>query len=153
MTDPKTAKDPSFAETVLSQTLVFRAGQERFGLPLSCVLEVFEPTTEAIAVPGAPNWLAGIINHHGKVIPVVRADKLLKVEPEDPGQQTMLIDMGEDPLALQVDQIEALEEVRSEGPMTRGRRRAWLRGTLLTLLEPELLDQTIRKRLADHRVG
>ncbi len=139
---------PSSSGQVLEQTLVFKVGAERFGLPLSSVIEVFEFSTGPVAVPGAPHWLAGIINHHSRVIPVVCMDRLLHVEPGTAGHQLMLVELKGESVALQVDQIESFEEIRSEGPSIQGRRRAWFRGSLLTLLEPELLQQTIYDRLS-----
>ena len=147
MKNSRKADQPSFSESVLGQTLVFRAGVERFGLRLASVIEVLEISTDPIVVPGAPDWLSGIINHHNRVIPVVRMDLLLQVEPGEPGNQFMLVELQNEIVALQVDQIESLEEVRSEGPSIRGRCRAWLRGSLLTLLETEMLIQTIHSRL------
>jgi chemotaxis signal transduction protein len=131
----------------LAQTLVLRAGVEHFGLPLASVREVFDPSAEPIPIPAAPGWLIGMINHHGRVVPVVRLDRLLQVEAVDSGRQLVLVDLGEEPVAIQVDQIESIEEVRSEGPALRGRRRAWLRGKLLTLLEPDGLQHTIHELL------
>lgn len=149
--NPTPTGEADFSETVLGQTLVFRAGQESFGLPLKAIREVFEQATETIPIPGSPDWLAGMIQHHGRVIPVVRADQLLRAEPlEDveASRQLILVDLGEEVVALLVDQILALEEVRSEGPLlSGGRRRAWLRGTLLTLLAPDGLAGTLRERL------
>lgn len=148
---PTPTGEAGFSDTVLDQTLVFRAGQERFGLPLKAIREVFEPSTDTIPIPGGPDWLAGMIQHHGRVIPVVRADLLLRAEPledEETGHQLILIDLGDEVVALLVDQILALEEVRSEGPLlSGGRRRAWLRGSLLTLLQPDGLATTLRERL------
>ena len=141
-------EEPTFSEAVLAQTLVLRAGVERFGLPLAAIREVFDPTSEPFPIPASPGWLIGMINHHGRVVPVVRLDRLLQIESADPGRQLVLVDLGAEPLAIQVDQIESIEEVRSEGPALHGRRRAWLRGTLLTLLDPEGLMRTIREMLA-----
>ena len=149
--DPTQTGESSFSEAVLGQTLVFRAGQERFGLPLKTILEVFEQGVDPIPVPGAPAWRAGMIHHHGQVIPVIHAGRLLRAAPAEddgPARQLMLVDLGEEVIALQVDQIVALEEVRSEGPvLSGGRRRAWLRGTLLTLLLPGGLAAALRDRL------
>jgi len=151
--DPTQTGEASFSEAVLGQTLVFRAGQERFGLPLKAILEVFEQGVEPIPVPGAPTWLAGMMHHHGRVIPVVHAGRLLRAAPAEddgPARQLMLADLGDEVIALLVDQIVALEEVRSEGPvLSGGRRRAWLRGTLLTLLQPTGLAATLRERVDD----
>ena len=149
--NPTPRGESGFSDAVLGQTLVFRAGQERFGLPLKAILEVFEQGVEPIPVPGGPDWLAGMIQHHGRVIPVVRAGPLLRAAPmegDGPSHQLMLVDLGEEVVALLVDQIVALEEVRSEGPLlSGGRRRAWLRGTLLTLLLPDGLAATLRERM------
>lgn len=148
MNEPR-AGNPAPPEPGGERTLIFRLGRERFGLLLSIVREVFQPAAPPVPVPGAPGWLCGILNHHGNVIPVIRMDELLSVEADDSLQQIILVQFGGELVALQVGQIESLDEVRAEGPAVQGRRRAWHRGTLLAQLDPQVLAGTIQERLMD----
>ena len=131
------------------RTLVFRLGAERFGLPLARVVEVFELSAPLVSVPGAPLWLGGVINHHGRVIPVLRMSKFMEVSSAEEAGQIILMEVSGESLGLAVDQIESLEEVRAEGPVQQGRKRSWHRGALMELIDPEFLEGSIKQRLAE----
>lgn len=121
------------------RVLIFRLGGARFGIRLAEVGEVMRLERPALPVPGAPAWLAGILNHHGRVIPLLRLDGVLGVAPPA-GDQAIRVELAGEPAALLVDGVDSLENVRPEGPRLQGRQRAWLKDHLLELLElPELL--------------
>ncbi len=136
-------------DKVLEQTLVFKAGQELFGISLASVLEVFQPSSSIRPVPGAPRWLAGMLHHQGEVLPVVRADALLGAEAEQQANiQLILMDLNIQKILLQVDEIVALESIQSGGPArSDGQRRAWLKGRLLTVLDIDNVNRLIKSRL------
>jgi purine-binding chemotaxis protein CheW len=50
--------------------MTFRLGDELFAIPVSQVREVLELTT-ITSVPGAPQYMRGLVNVRGKAIPVV----------------------------------------------------------------------------------
>jgi chemotaxis signal transduction protein len=126
------------------RTLVFRIGAERFGLPLPRVLEVLRPSAAPLPVPGAPGWLRGIINHHGQVVPVIHLSEILAVAAPEKGEPHILIELERSPVALEVQAIESIEELHLEGPAIGGRRRAWVRGTLVSVLDPDSLAVQLR---------
>ncbi len=148
---PRPMDEPCDADgEALDRSLIFRAGRERYGLPLARVREVAELVTEPRPLPAAPDWLAGVVTHQGRVEPVVRADRLLHGERGSAGRQLVFVQLDADRLALLVDQVEAIERVHAEGPpLADGRRRAWLRGRMLTLLRPASLWNAIQQRLAE----
>ena len=147
---PPATDEPGGGDEAIDRSLIFRAGRERYGLPLARVREVAELVAEPLPLPAAPDWLAGVITHQGQVEPVVRADRLLHGERGDAGRQLVFVQLNADRLALLVDQVEAIERVHAEGPpLADGRRRAWLRGRMLTLLRPTSLWRVIQQRLAE----
>ncbi len=129
-------------------TLIFRLGPERFGLPLSAVMEVFESPVVVYPIPGTSTWVRGILNHHGRVIPLFNAAALLRAAGAAESGPVILLQLAGEPVGWQVDQIECLEEVQAEGPIVDGRRRAWFRGTLLTLIEPNLFGESVVQQLS-----
>ena len=131
------------------RTLVFRVGAERFGLPLIMVVEVFELSSPLMPVPGAPDWIGGVINHHGQVVPVLRMSAFLEVGSTNAAGEIILVELSGESLGLAVDQIEALEDVRAEGPARHGRRRSWHRGALMELIDTDFIQGSIRRRLAE----
>ncbi len=52
------------------QVVGFRVGRENFGVPISLVHEIVR-IMEITAVPDSPNFIEGVINLRGKIIPVV----------------------------------------------------------------------------------
>lgn len=54
-----------------SQFLVFRLGEEEFGLPIAAVDEVARAPERITRVPKTPKFLEGVINLRGEVLPVV----------------------------------------------------------------------------------
>jgi chemotaxis-related protein WspB len=55
--------------------LVFQIGADRYGLPLPAVRRVL-PLMALKALPGAPEAVAGLMNLHGAVIPVIDLGRL-----------------------------------------------------------------------------
>jgi chemotaxis signal transduction protein len=129
-------------------TLIFRLGPERFGIPLSAVMEVFESPVVVYPIPGTSNWVRGILNHHGHVIPLFDAAALLQAESASESGPVILLQLNGEPVGWQVEQIECLEVVQAEGPIVEGRRRAWYRGAPLTLIDPNLFGESVVQQLS-----
>ncbi len=89
--------------------LVARCGRKRFGLPLAEVLEIFELAQPAVPVPGAPAWVAGMVNHHGQAVLLVQARQFLG-EELTPGRQAVMLRISGDQVGLVVDEVEAVRE-------------------------------------------
>ena len=51
--------------------LVFRLGNDEFGLPIDAVVEVAQVPTQITRVPKTPRFLEGVVNLRGEVLPVV----------------------------------------------------------------------------------
>jgi purine-binding chemotaxis protein CheW len=127
------------------RALVFKVGEKHFGLPLAAVVEVLEMGTTPTPVPGAPQWLEGMINHHGQVVPVVQMGKFWTIPTESRSNQVILVDYENDRMGLIVDHVESVEEVRADGPSAGGRKHTWHRGSLLELVEVEQLVDLINQ--------
>ncbi|MES2821084.1 MAG: chemotaxis protein CheW [Pseudomonadota bacterium] len=52
------------------QVLIFHIGAARFGLPTAAVTRVL-PMLACTAIPGAPPCVAGLVELHGRAVPVV----------------------------------------------------------------------------------
>jgi len=59
------------ASGVIEQILVFRLGEEEYGLPVASVREVVAMPDQLTRLPRAPAFVAGIMNLRGRVIPVI----------------------------------------------------------------------------------
>lgn len=59
------------------QFLIFHLGQDRYGLPTREVLRVL-PLMELKRLPGAPDFVAGLMNLHGQAVPVLDLCRLAR---------------------------------------------------------------------------
>jgi chemotaxis-related protein WspB len=55
--------------------LVFHIGPERYALPLASVARVL-PAARLKALPGAPDYVAGLLDLHGEPVPVIDLSRL-----------------------------------------------------------------------------
>jgi chemotaxis-related protein WspB len=75
--------------------LVFQAGAERFGLEASRIVEVL-PAPLLRPIPAAPDYIAGLFDYHGTIVPVIDMSCLLAGETARPLLSTriVLVDYG-----------------------------------------------------------
>jgi len=55
--------------------LIFRTGDQQFALPLESVEQVVQ-AVNITSLPDAPDYISGVINYHGSIIPVLNTRKL-----------------------------------------------------------------------------
>jgi purine-binding chemotaxis protein CheW len=74
----------------LLQLVSFRVGSEEFGLDILRVQEIIrmQPLTR---VPNSPDFVDGVINLRGKVIPVVGLRKRLGLQPQANDKETRIV--------------------------------------------------------------
>ena len=128
--------------------VVFSVGRRRFALPVSAVVEVFDLSSLPIKVPGVSDWMGGIINHHGQVLPLIQMNMLLGVESRNDTGQVLLVELFGDRLGILVDQIESLEEVEIEESEDKQKVESYLyHGEKLEKLDLGSLQKSIRSRI------
>ena len=74
----------------LTHCVVFRAEKREYALPLRHVLHVLRMVA-VTPVPEGPPWLLGVVNWHGRVIPVMDLRVRLGLPPLTVGLNTALI--------------------------------------------------------------
>ncbi len=60
--------------------LLFTAGADRYALPARAIVEIL-PLAALKRVPAAPPYLAGLLNYHGALAPVVDLSRLIGEAP------------------------------------------------------------------------
>jgi purine-binding chemotaxis protein CheW len=89
------------------QFLVFRLGDDEFGLPVEAVVEVARAPDRVTRVPKAPKFLEGVINLRGAVVPVIdqrqRFD-MPRLEQGD-GRRLVVVQTGRHRAGLIVDSV------------------------------------------------
>lgn len=92
------------------QFVVFHLAKEAYALPIMQVKEIIR-VPEIVGVPGAPYFIAGVINIRGSVLPVINLRRKLGLpeKEDDEGTRIVVVETNAGPTGLIVD---AVREVR-----------------------------------------
>lgn len=63
--------------TVTLDLLVFSLGAERYGIETACVVDVLR-SPELTRVPCTPPFVLGVVNHRGRIVPVLDLQRLFR---------------------------------------------------------------------------
>ncbi|PKL75268.1 MAG: chemotaxis protein CheW [Candidatus Melainabacteria bacterium HGW-Melainabacteria-1] len=98
--------DPAGGNTPPLQVVSFRLFNEVYALDILYVQEIIRmlPVTH---VPRAAEWIAGVINLRGQIIPLIRLASRLGLDVEQPGRNTrfMIVRGRDQGLGLIVDEV------------------------------------------------
>lgn len=73
-----------------SQYVVFNLDSEEFGINIMNVKEII-PYQESVNIPNAPEFIEGIINYRGNVIPIINLKKRFKLDDFNVTKDTRII--------------------------------------------------------------
>jgi len=129
------------------QVVGFRIGRETFGLPISIVREIVR-VPEITSVPNAPDYIEGVINLRGRIIPVVDLRKRFGEKTTEPSKKHrivvvemdgrrigLLVNSASEVLKIPPSEIEAPHNVFQEGELNYITGVGKLRGRLVILLD------------------
>jgi purine-binding chemotaxis protein CheW len=148
------------AETV--HFLVFQLGEEVFGLPIGAVDEVARAPDKITRIPNTPDFLEGVVNLRGEVLPVIdqrkrfglptdmrRGGPRLVVVRTERHRAGLLVDSVSEVLPSLPEAIEpAPELIGGTNHLVNGVVNLEATGRMVLLLDPdELLSQTERELL------
>jgi purine-binding chemotaxis protein CheW len=130
--------------------VLFRAGGERYAVPLEAVREVVVPQPPFARVPRAAPGVRGAMNLRGRVVAVVELAPLLGLPPDPlgPGQgHVLILDRDRRGLGLLVSSVLGVDtladgscsEARERGGLARG--VAQTVGGAVTLLDADALEE------------
>jgi purine-binding chemotaxis protein CheW len=116
------AREEKAAVEATEHLATFYLDREEYGLPVRLVQEIIR-VTEITQVPRAPEFIKGVINLRGRIIPVVDLRRKLKLGAVEVGRQTrivvvkvderligLLVDGASQVLRVPVSSIEAAPE-------------------------------------------
>lgn len=72
------------------QLVVFKLGKEEYGISILQVQEI-KRITEITRVPHSPDYIKGVMNLRGSVLPVIDLKKRLNLPPQDYTEDTRII--------------------------------------------------------------
>lgn len=102
-------------DTQKGKYLTFAIGNEDYGIEISHVTEIIG-IQEITQVPELPNYLKGIINLRGKIIPVMDVRLRFKKEPIEYNDRTciIVIDINDISIGLIVDTVSEVSNIEEE---------------------------------------
>jgi purine-binding chemotaxis protein CheW len=144
------------------QIVGFRIGRETFGLPIAMVREIVR-VPEITSVPNAPDYIEGVINLRGRIIPVVdlrkrfgekviessKRNRIVVVELES-RCIGLIVNSASEVIKLPPSDIEAPHSVFQEGELNYITGVGKLRGRLVMMLDlSKILQRGELRRLED----
>jgi purine-binding chemotaxis protein CheW len=119
--------------------LLFRVGEETYGMGLQGIREVLEPTESEASLPGAYRVCA-VLSHRDRRIPVIRMRALFDVTPDEPSATARVLVMHEGgrTVGLLVDEVLGMAEVDPQ--------RVSPLPAIATLLDPALFRGVVARQ-------
>ncbi len=96
------------------QWVTFRLGEETYGINVMQVQEVLR-VSEIAPVPGAPDYVIGIINLRGNVVTVIDTRARFGLPPKEPDDlsRIVIIESNDQVIGILVDSVAEVVELRS----------------------------------------
>ena len=121
-------------DTQKGRFLTFSLGKESYGLEINYVTEIIgiQPITE---IPELPDYIKGIINLRGKIIPVMDVRLRFKKEPKEYSDRTciIVIDIKDISIGLIVDSVSEVitipnQDIVEPPQMNKGFQNRYIKG-------------------------
>ncbi|RFU68980.1 purine-binding chemotaxis protein CheW [Peribacillus saganii] len=95
--------------------VVFQAGKQQYGIPVSSVSSI-EKMLDLTKLPQVPDYMSGITNVRGKVIPVLDIAKILFNQPfkKSNSNKIILVNLNDSIVGIIVEDAKEIVDVLSE---------------------------------------
>ena len=118
----------------LLQLVGFNLGDEEFGVDILKVQEI-NRMIDITKVPQSPDYVEGVINLRGEIIPVIDLRKRFGLPKKDPDRHTRIIvaEVGESTLGFVVDAVSEVIRIKSNTvepppPIVKGQHAEYIQG-------------------------
>ncbi|MFG0211925.1 chemotaxis protein CheW [Brevibacillus porteri] len=99
----------SEAEVAVDQQILFKMGNEYYGLSISLVREIIKPLP-ITRFPKSPPYVEGVIDLRGRILPIINLRKMFDLEPLEQTDDTRFVDLQMDGLNIGII-VDAVSEV------------------------------------------
>jgi purine-binding chemotaxis protein CheW len=161
------AEDGEDTQGETEQFLIFRIGDEDFGLPVAAVNEVVRMPETLSSLPRAPKFVEGIMNLRGQVVPVIDQRRRFDAPAEEGlRRRVIIVSLGDLQAGFVVDAVSdvmriSTEDLSAAPDLGEGAVRVFDRVAnleaeqrMILLVEPrELLDRAERDMIAAMALG
>ncbi|MGG4497059.1 chemotaxis protein CheW [Brevibacillus reuszeri] len=96
-------------EGATAQSILFKMGNEYYGLPISLVREIIKPLP-VTRFPKSPPYVEGVIDLRGRILPIINLPKMFGLEPTLETDDTRFVDLQLEGLSIGII-VEAVSEV------------------------------------------
>lgn len=121
-------------DTQKGRFLIFSLGQEDYGIEIKYVMEIIR-LQSITQVPELPDYVKGVINLRGKIIPVMDVRLRFQKEEQEYDNRTciIIVDIQETSLGLVVDRVSEVltipeEQIASPPQVTKGFHHKYIKG-------------------------
>ena len=147
----------------VARVIIFRIDDQSYAIPLSDVDRIIR-AVEITPLPKAPETVSGVVDYHGKLVPVLSIRKRLNLTQRDisPNDRFILAKTGKRLVLLIADEVDGLTEINADriipaknivkGPAIEGIIRGddgiiyiYDLNTFFTLGEEEMLETAIHR--------
>ncbi|WJQ79858.1 chemotaxis protein CheW [Brevibacillus brevis] len=97
------------AEAAIDQQILFKMGNEYYGLSISLVREIIKPLP-ITRFPKSPLYVEGVIDLRGRILPIINLRKMFDLEPMEETDDTRFVDLQMDGLNIGII-VDAVSEV------------------------------------------
>ncbi|AWX57321.1 MULTISPECIES: chemotaxis protein CheW [Brevibacillus] len=97
------------AEATVDQQILFKMGNEYYGLSISLVREIIKPLP-ITRFPKSPPYVEGVIDLRGRILPIINLRKMFDLEPLEETDDTRFVDLQMDGLNIGII-VDAVSEV------------------------------------------
>jgi purine-binding chemotaxis protein CheW len=145
------------------QFIIFRLGDQEYGLPIRAVVEIARPPDRIARLPKAPAFIDGVMNLRGNVVPVIDLRRRFELASKEQaggrrilvlavsgGKAGFLVDGVSEVMKVPAATIRPAPELSSEQMRLIGRvANVEAQGRMILLIDPtQLLDQVEDEVLA-----
>ncbi len=123
------------SESVEKQYIMFTVGDQQFGVEIMQTREIIN-MTELTDMPSSPDFVKGVVNLRGEIVPIVDLEKKLMI---DKGGQTekegriIVVSINDNLVGMQVNQVEGIirlnnEDIGKAPELSKGIKRNYIKG-------------------------
>ncbi len=108
-------KDGKVENSKILQLVGFKIGQEEFGINILAVQEIIK-IIDITTVPNASEYIAGVINLRGRIIPIVHLRKRLHlpVIETDKNTRIIVVEIEEKTIGFIVDEVQEVLRISTD---------------------------------------
>ena len=131
-------------QSVEKQYIMFTVGEQQFGVEIMQTREIIN-MTELTDMPSSPDFVKGVVNLRGEIVPIVDLEKKLMIDEDGQTEKEgriIVVSIDDNLVGMQVNQVEGIirlnnEDIGQAPELSRGIKRNYIKG--VGKLEDKLL--------------